>query len=263
MDFGCMIGSRKVFFYEVLHLPLILFVRGFRMSSNRYIPAAICLLMVAAECGSAQVYVRPVRPYGYGGYRGYGGYGYAPYGGTPFGSMAAGMGAMIRSQGAYNQMTAQAATELEQAKSLALDNRLKAAQTQYQLQRLNQQNRADQERQRLAARVDYTPPAPRRLSASQLDPVTGQITWPAVFQSPAFLPERDQMAAQFAARANNPASVSPAQVGSLTLALQNKLDAMHDQLPTGDFFEARHFLEALYNEVRYSGFESSQASSMP
>jgi hypothetical protein len=38
---------------------------------------------------------------------------------------------------------------------------------------------------------------------------------------------------------------------------------MHDQLPTGDFFEARHFLEALYNEVRYSGFESSQASSMP
>jgi len=251
-----MIGSRKVFFYEVPYLLIILFVRGFRMSSKRYIPAAICLLMAAAECGSAQVYVRPVRPYGYG----YGGYGYAPYGGTPFGSMAAGMGSMIRSQGAYNQMTAEAATQLEQAKSLALDNRLKAAQTQYQLQRLNQQNRAEQERQRLAARVDYTPPPPRRLDASQLDPVTGQIAWPAVFQSPAFLPEREQMAAQFTARATNPASVSPAQIGSLTLALQNKLDAMHDRLPTGDFFAARHFLEALYNEVRYSGFETSQAA---
>ena len=192
------------------------------------------------------------RPYGYGGWYG--------AGATPYGSMAAGMGQLIQSQGAYNQMTAVAATQMEEAKKLALDNKLKAAQTHYQIQKLNQQNRAEQERY---AKTLYAPaPAVKipRLSASQLDPVTGQIAWPPLLNTADYQPERGLLDSMFAARANDPSTVTYTQVQKATSALREKLDAKITQYATADFFSARHFLESLTEETRYTGFETQQAA---
>jgi hypothetical protein len=183
------------------------------------------------------------------------GYGYMPYGGTVAGSQAAGMGAMIRAQGAYNQMTAEAKIAAEQAKQMALDNKLKVAQTNYQLHRLNENERALQARKESALHAPVPPPKTPRLTAHQLDPVTGQITWAPVLEKPEFAAERTELDDLFARRAVNPAAVTHAQVMKLTDALRDKLDAEHDRLPTADFFTARHFLEALEAESRYSGFE--------
>jgi hypothetical protein len=221
------------------------------MLSIRCACLAAAFIGLAASCCEAQYY-RPYYGDGYGGYM--------PYGGTAAGSMAAGMGALIQSQGAYNQATAAAAIDVQTAKSMAIDNRLKSAQAQYQLERMNRENRVEQNRIRQAARVDYTPPPKPRMSSAQLDPVTGKIAWPALLSMPDFLPERTKLDTMFAHRVSNPASVTYSQVSSLRLAMRNKLDAMYERVDRGEFFAARHFLDALAEESRYSGLEGAQAS---
>lgn len=218
-----------------------------------FVIVGMAALLIGAFEARSQYYYGGYRPYGYGPWGG----AYPAYGGTVAGSWAAGMGSMIQSQGAYNQMTAAAAIDVQKAKSLALDNKLKAAQTQYQLQRMNQENRAEQERRRLAARVDYTPPPKPRPSVEQLDPVTGKIAWPATLAAPDFASERAQLDALFAERAKSPASVSFVQVSDAVLAMRNKLDGMFATLDQGSFFAARHFLDALVEEAKHSGLDDA------
>ena len=177
-------------------------------------------------------------------------------GGTAYSSMASGMGNLIRAQGAYNQMTAQAMIALEQAKSAALANKLKAAQTYYQLRRLNETEQAEEERKRLALYAPAPPLKTPRLTASQLDPVTGQITWVPVLLTPEYQPERTQLEHLFAERAADASHVTNTQVENLVDSMRDKLDAQIDKLTSSDFFAARHFLEAIAAETRYTGLES-------
>lgn len=188
------------------------------------------------------------RRYGSRGRVGYGG-----GGGTAYGSMAAGMGSLIRAQGAYNQMTAQAMVTLEQAKSAAIKNKLEMTQTYYQLRRLNETEHAAEERKRLALYAAPHINTPR-LSAAQLDPVTGEINWMPVLLDPDFTAERLQLQNLFTRRAAHDPNVTNTEVAHLVDGVREKLDAKHDQLTTNDFFAARHFLEALEAESRYSGF---------
>lgn len=200
------------------------------------------LLIVVATAPPSSAFARRY------GYRGGGG-------GTVYGSMAGGMGNLIRAQGAYNQMTAQAMISLEQAKSAALDNKLKAAQTYYQLRRLNESEHAEQERKALALHAPAAPVVISRLTAQQLDPVTGQITWVPVLAGSEFQPERDMIEHLFAERALNPASVTNSQVEHLADRMRDKLDAEYDRFSMSDFFAARHFLESLAAETKYTGLE--------
>jgi hypothetical protein len=188
--------------------------------------------------------------------RGYGGGG----GGTVYGSYAAGLGSLIRAEGAYNQMTAQALVTLEQAKSAALDTKLKAAQTYYQLRRINEQGHAEEERKHLAMYKHVDPTPIPRLSASQLDPVTGQITWPSVLTDTRFNDERQPLESLFALRATDPSAVTNTQVEKETEALRDKLDGSIDTWSTSDFFAARHFLESLENESRFTGLEKHETA---
>ncbi len=225
----------------------------------------LALTSVFARAASAQyiatgVYHRPYVPWG----AGYGGYGFG-YGGTVAGSAAAGMGSMIQSQGAYNQMTAEANKLNQEAASLALDNKLKAAQTWDQLREVNKQYVAEK-KAREAKAFNYNAPPPRRprLTPSQLDPVTGEIRWHPILLQPMFQSYRDQLQALFTLRAHDPSQVSSTQVMQLTGPMRNQLDTLHDSVPTNDFFAARHFIEGLGEAARYTGFESSpQASSPP
>jgi hypothetical protein len=177
------------------------------------------------------------------------GYGGGGGGGTVFGSSASGMGNLIRAEGAYNQSTAQAMVALEQAKSAQMANRLKAAQTYYQLRRLNEQEQAEQARRHAALYGEVPPPKILRLSASQLDPVTGAITWHPLLQGAEFQPERSKVDHLFADRATLLLPVTVMEVGHLVDHMRDKLDAQHDDLPTADFFAARHFLEAVAAET--------------
>jgi hypothetical protein len=210
------------------------------MSLRRALP----VLFILAVTMSAS----PAWAWRYGS-RGYGG------GGTVYGSAATGMGNLIRAQGAYNQMTAQAMMTVEQTKTVAIDNKLKAAQTYYQLRRLNESEHAEQLRKDMALHAPAPPVKIPRLTAAQLDPVTGNITWMPVLLGAEFQPEREQVEHLFAQRAINPANVTNSQVEHLTNLMRDKLDGEYDKLSLTDFFGARHFLESLTAETKYTGFE--------
>lgn len=207
------------------------------MSRRRIFVSALLLISFAASSAEARRY---------GSRSGYGGGG----GGTVYSSAANGLGNLIRAEGAYNQMTAQAWVAQEQAYSLQLANRLKAAQTYYQLRRLNEAEHAEQERKLAAARGEPQPVKIRRLTSSQLDPVTGAITWPAVLRAPEFDAQRLALDRLFEDRAIDPTKVTDTQVEHYVDILHEKLDAQHDQLTTSDFFTARYFLEAMASESR-------------
>jgi hypothetical protein len=95
-----------------------------------------------------------------------------------------------------------------------------------------------------------------RLTSQQLDPVTGRIEWPTALEAKEFDTERVALDNLFTLRAANPAAVTHTQVEKLTDSLRDKLDAEHDHLSTPDFFAARHFLESVDGESRYTGMES-------
>src|SRR5437762_406960 len=92
--------------------------------------AVICVGFVGAL--SAQYN----RPY-YNRY--YGGGSIHAYSSTAAEGAAYGMAEMTRAQGQYNMMTAQAAVTGQQAYSAALDNKLKATQTYFEMRRINQE----------------------------------------------------------------------------------------------------------------------------
>src|SRR3569623_1592378 len=142
-----------------------------------------------------------------GGYGGYGGWGGSlGAGSTAAGSAAVGMGNLVRSQGMYNQMTAQAAISLEQARTLDLDNKLKSTQTYFEMRRINQEarlaeaqrNRAEAADNRYTAKVVSKKPT---LTVSQLDPVTGVIRWPAPLMQDSFAAARATVQEVFTRRA--------------------------------------------------------------
>lgn len=202
------------------------------------------------------------RPYGYG-YGGYNSYYPLNWGGgaTVAGSYATGMGNLIQAQGAYNEMTAQAAQSAQQAYSMALDNKLKSQQTYYELQRVNRQETAAKKQRESEIWAKNVPPPKRpRLKPSQLDPVTGEITWDPLLMEPAFESYRNKLQTLFTQRAKDPASVSYFEVSQITGPMRDFLDTKIAEYPTNVFFSARHFIEAVAEESRFTGLEASPSA---
>ena len=93
------------------------------------------------------------------------------------------MANVVRSSGYASVMNSEAIKNYEQSTSIDLDNRLKATNNYFQVRRMNASLREQQRGPRassseLAHYAHET--APKRLSHSDLDPVTGDIQWPTV-----------------------------------------------------------------------------------
>ncbi|MCE9603779.1 MAG: hypothetical protein K8U03_02630 [Planctomycetia bacterium] len=223
---------------------------------------ALCCLGLSSAAAQYAPYTpfRYTAPVGYGGYNGYYGGGYG--GGTAYGSMATGMGNLVRAQGEYNVMTAQAAQASEQAYSMALDNRVKAAQAKDELQRLNRQRAAEKKQRESEIWAKNVPPPKRpRLTISQLDPVTGEINWNPLLLADEFKSYREKLQALFTQRVKDPGAVSYYNVSPITGAMRDYLDTLIAQYPTNEFFAARHFIEAIAEESRYSGLDNDGQAS--
>ena len=118
---------------------------------------------------------------------------------TPAQAYAYGVSSIVRSQGQYNLATAQAAIAAEQANQLAIQNRVNATKAYFEMRQINKdyQNsqRGQVSQQSMAAYYEHQ--KPRKLSPSQLDPVTGQIRWPVLLKDEAYQPYREQMQSIF------------------------------------------------------------------
>ena len=186
---------------------------------------------------------------------GYGGYGGAQ---TPQSAEANAMANVIRSQGMYNVATSQAMVNIEKARGSYLANQEKAMQFYYARKRAveaEHANEREQEKAKIQRYQEYMAQevanAPR-LNSNQLNPNSGQITWPraASGQARVLRPSPNTAEAYFAARAKQTTTVTDSKkMHDTVAAMRDELRGrIHDMNPS-DYMESRKFLDTLSLEV--------------
>jgi hypothetical protein len=197
----------------------------------------------------------PVYPSsGGGGGFGWGGYG---GGGTAEGAYLHGMGDVVRSAGYANVMNSLAAQNYEQAYSQDLDNRLKATNTYFEMRRTNKAARAEEAGPPATAAqlASYAAEmAPKRLSSSELDPVTGEVNWPLVLNDDRYASLREAVDKLFSQRQSS-VSGGAADYRQLVSAIEAMRAAIvkniNDYSPS-TYLQARKFLDSLLYEARFA-----------
>ncbi|MSR57706.1 MAG: hypothetical protein EXS05_08540 [Planctomycetaceae bacterium] len=191
---------------------------------------------------------------GYGGYGmgGYGmggmGWGGAAYGGAAANNMQA-MSQVIRANGQWKKDTAEADIKYEDARTKYIDNKEKWVKTwndmrgQYEAQKASDLERQKHSPKVLAAAARSGQPKP--LSSESLDSITGKIDWPEVLQGDDYAVPRQTIDQLFEVRSQADGSGTSMKIRQATGQLLEILKSNIQNLPTGDYFVARRFLESL------------------
>ena len=187
-----------------------------------------------------------------------GGYGYTSnYGATTVeGSYLSGAAAFAAGLGQYNLDTARAAKQFEDAYHQALDNRVYALQTYYELQRLNKTHWLADHPRLTAEQIAQVNRSrlPRRPSATELDPTWGVIRWPDVLELPEFETPRRQLDDLFAHRADERPGVGTSfyrRVQALAGDMRKTLDDERATMSQMEWIQAMRFIESLAYEARF------------
>ena len=95
---------------------------------------------------------------------------------------------------------------------------------------------------------------PARLSPSELDSVSGGISWPILLQKAEFAEQREQLEQLFTKRAQGGA-VGPDQLTEIRRLTTSMIDDLKQQLKKGevkqmDYVPAKRFLESLSFEAQ-------------
>ncbi len=193
--------------------------------------------------------------WGYGG-----GGGGAYYGvGTPESAAAHGYADIVRSAGVYNLLSSEALGKVEDARKKYIENRLQWTQTYFEMRRINDEyRRAGYERDKssaedLARRAQLA--SYKRLSSSQLDPITGYLAWPRLLTTPPFADLRRDLDRLYAERAGSKGAIGYDKYGQILERvdqMQELLRSMIKQVPPADYIDARRFLESLGHEARFA-----------
>jgi len=212
-------------------------------------------LLVLVASVSIQQVTAPPASYPAPGPGYYGAY-YSPGGSTTVaGSYMEGMSSMIGAAGQANLENSIAAGNYQQAYSKYLDNAVKAQQTYFERKDVWEQRKYAEDQKRQAQRLAYIRANPPQLrpSDSELDPVTGAISWPLLLRMKDFNEQRQKLDKLFEQRAAR---------GDLTYAeahdVQQTVDAWRDELkenkseyPYDEYAEAVKFIQRLGREVEY------------
>jgi len=222
-----------------IDLPQSLRCRTAPLTARAAISAAVLLHAAAA---SAQLG-------GFGFNRG----GYASTAGQ---AAAYGMSEMARAQGAENMMNSEAAKNWEDAKTLEIQNKMRWTETYFDMRKVNRDSRAaeagppvTQEQAIRMARMA----APARLTSTQLDPVTGHITYPIVLMDTPYTAYRDHLDGLFADRAASGGSMGYEKFQEIQTTVSQFIDALKQNVKkyaAGDYGQARTFLDSLAHEAR-------------
>jgi hypothetical protein len=153
---------------------------------------------------------------------------------------------VVRSQGMANLLNSQAAGQYEQARKVYIENQLKATQTYFEMRRYNDEARRAQRSTPLSMEQYVRlarEQAPEGLTSTQLDPLTGMVSWPAPLRAPAYAQFRRRVERLFQDRASGYVASSDMQQ-----AIQDFQDALKrdiDKLPASDYVAAKKFLDSL------------------
>ena len=198
----------------------------------------------------ATLVVLGLSPAAFGQY--YDGWGGRYHSSTEIEGAQRGFADFIRSAGAANLMNAEATSKYEDARKKYLENRLQATQTYFDMRRLNAEARRSERSlplsleayQRLARQQ-----APDRLSVSQLDPLTGTITWPAPLARADYQVEREELERLYRERATG-IDLNYDDIRQASDRLIERLTREIDKFEPNDFIRAKKFVESLAHETR-------------
>jgi hypothetical protein len=168
---------------------------------------------------------------------------------------ARGLADVIRSAGAANMMNSEAAKNYEDARKKYIDNRLLRTQTYFEMKQINKQARWGNQRRRSQADLIRFSKArlPDRLNHAELDPLSGDLTWPLILRMASLEPQRKKLQTLFALRARD-GYVGPDQYLEIVDHVKAMMDALKDRakdFPSKDTIAARKFLEGLGYEATF------------
>lgn len=168
--------------------------------------------------------------------------------------MMEGMASMMQAAGARNLMNAQAAGFVEDARRKNIDNRMYGTDAYFQMRKTNREARAaeagpkptQEDLQRYARQR-----APSRLSPSELDPLTGAISWPAVLRDEEYKAYRDQIEAlyQKQVQAGYLTGAQRGEAQQAVAAMQADLKKNLKSYVPQDYVQAKKFTEGLNYEL--------------
>jgi hypothetical protein len=174
---------------------------------------------------------------------------------TPPGSYLQGLASVVRAQGDYNLSTSAAAVNLTTAAHQAIQNDKDFVEAYFAIRAFNRQAREAEnakDRQITQEWLRFHPSVkPKRLSPSELDPVSGTINWPMLLQSDELANLRQDIQKAFAERHqlgmmgyNNYRLVQQ----TTNLLLSEMLDKIQSLAPS-EYVQAKRFIEALIYEA--------------
>ncbi len=179
----------------------------------------------------------------------YGGY-YSSGGGTVAGSAMTGMANAISAKGNYNLSTSAAAVNMTQAEKNSIQNAQLRTDTYFQMRATN----------RAAQKAEAGPPptmeeiariaregAPRPVTAQQMNPMTGQINWPAALQQDVFAPQRQDLE-QIVTKQVKYGGLSftdQMQARKTIETMFSELKTMITAMPPQDYTNSRSFLNSM------------------
>lgn len=173
-----------------------------------------------------------------------GGYGY--HSSTLEEGVQHGYADVVRSYGMANLLNSQAANQIEQARKVYIENRLKATQTYFEMRRYNTEARRAEHGTPLSMEQYVRlarDQAPEPLTATQLDPLTGMINWPAPLRISAYETFRRRIDRLFQDRATGYMVYGEVQQAIADFAAQLKADI--EKFPANDYVGAKKFLDSL------------------
>jgi hypothetical protein len=188
------------------------------------------------------------RPYGYD-------YGYWDSGASTVGeSYARGMSDVVRSQGQANLLNSRAAINWDEARRRSFETQKQYTEAYFAMREMNREYRAKERGDRPISQdfIRYAQMGkPERLSASQLDPVTGELKWPMLLTTADFADGRLALQQAFADRAAKGTlgleefRVVKETTEQMITQLQQKVR----ELPPQQYVEAKNFLESIRYEA--------------
>lgn len=170
-------------------------------------------------------------------------------------SYARGMSDMVRSAGDYNVSSSVAAGNYQDAYSKYLDNRVKGTQTYFEMRKMNADYKAAEkaryQQQCSEAMARHAQAGkPSRMSASEVDTVTGHIAWPALLMNDEFADARKQLDDLFAKRSAEGVLTTPEKstLRKACLDMKNGLTKYRAKASPTDYKATDAFIHSLAYE---------------
>lgn len=175
---------------------------------------------------------------------------------TPIQGILQGEADVIRSQGLYNKLTAEAANISQETYNKALDNEIKRVDYYYKRKDIHDYNVERQRKPRLSSetlsRINMER-APQRLTRQHIDS-QGTIYWPATLEANAFAVARTELEILFEERANGSAGLGTENYRQIQQVARRLKAALQDQvtrLDSSEYMQAKKFIDSLSFEARF------------